>query len=37
MAKALKNPDCGTEEGSGTGSGVMCAGLCGCCVSTLEI
>lgn len=34
MAKALKNPGCGPTEGSGTGSGVMCAGLCGCCVST---
>ena len=36
MAKALKNPACGPAEGSGTGSGVMCAGLCGCCVSMFE-
>jgi hypothetical protein len=36
MAKALKNPDGAPGEGSGTGSGVMCAGLCGCCVSMFE-
>ncbi len=37
MAKALRNPDGVPEEGSGTGSGVVCAGLCGCWVSTFEI
>ena len=36
MAKALKNPDGAPGEGSGTGSGVICAGLCGCCVSMFE-